>query len=388
MKRSTIHVALFACVVIGSAAEVGAASIETAVLTAGGYSNWGTYGVPAPFSDYFSDSVSVPTIGLAAAGVPGEIKSQSATSGFLTDQSSINTGFSGNTFVGSTQVRAEFGVLGAEAHGVFTGNQSSSIVAATQGMAVFKDSFNITSPTIANGTPGLVSFQFTIDGSTTSTAGAPGNGSSGRVLVNYRQNNDPTYLLMRATSDPRFAPDLYPYDTTTGWTKTSEVGTSSVFGSSVFSTFGLPFVYGTPFDFTTAMLAYAWPGVGSSDVDFYSSVVLTGISGVAADSLITGASGTHYSLSGVVPQPIPGDGNGDGWVDGLDYLLWAGAFGTHPGPDGDISDGDYNDDGSVDGLDYLQWAGHYGTHATTDVPEPSSLALLLGCLTAASVRRR
>ncbi|MEZ6073172.1 MAG: hypothetical protein R3C10_23620 [Pirellulales bacterium] len=35
-------------------------------------------------------------------------------------------------------------------------------------------------------------------------------------------------------------------------------------------------------------------------------------------------------MTAVPEPPTPGDGNGDGWVDGLDYLLWAGAYGTHP----------------------------------------------------------
>lgn len=88
--------------------------------------------------------------------------------------------------------------------------------------------------------------------------------------------------------------------------------------------------------------------------------------GLAFDNL-------RFTLAGL----IPGDGNGDGWVDGLDYLLWAGNFGTHPGADGDVSDGDYNDDGWVDGLDYLEWAGNFGTHAATNVPEPMACAMLV-----------
>ena len=91
----------------------------------------------------------------------------------------------------------------------------------------------------------------------------------------------------------------------------------------------------------------------------------------------------------VVPDSLPGDGNGDGWVDGLDYLLWAGNYATHPGPDGDISDGDYNDDGWVDGLDYLLWAGEYGNHAASAVPEPRALMLLVtGLLLTLATRRR
>ena len=86
---------------------------------------------------------------------------------------------------------------------------------------------------------------------------------------------------------------------------------------------------------------------------------------------------------------LPGDGNGDGWVDGLDYLLWAGNFGTHPGIDGSADDGDYNDDGWVDGLDYLLWAGNFGSHVATAVPEPSGAALVVvGLLWCVALRRR
>ncbi|MEZ6070524.1 MAG: hypothetical protein R3C10_09685 [Pirellulales bacterium] len=88
-------------------------------------------------------------------------------------------------------------------------------------------------------------------------------------------------------------------------------------------------------------------------------------------------------------QPfLPSDGNGDGWVDGLDYLIWAGNFGQNPGPNGDPSDGDYNDDGAVDGLDYLEWAGSFGSHATTTIPEPGAAALLIAGTFTCTLGRR
>ncbi|MEZ6072264.1 MAG: hypothetical protein R3C10_18895 [Pirellulales bacterium] len=85
-----------------------------------------------------------------------------------------------------------------------------------------------------------------------------------------------------------------------------------------------------------------------------------------------------------------GDGNCDGWVDGLDYLIWAENFGTHPGPDGDFGDGDFNDDGSVNGIDYLAWAENFGTHNAASVPEPATsiMGLMAGSLPLLVKRRR
>ena len=94
-------------------------------------------------------------------------------------------------------------------------------------------------------------------------------------------------------------------------------------------------------------------------------------------------------IARLVSELLPGDGNGDGLVDGQDYLLWAGNFGDHPFPDGDISDGDFNDDGWIDGSDYLIWAGNFGNHGATAVPEPGTLAMVvIGLVTCLGTRRR
>jgi hypothetical protein len=87
---------------------------------------------------------------------------------------------------------------------------------------------------------------------------------------------------------------------------------------------------------------------------------------------------------------VPGDGNFDGWVDGLDYLIWAGNFGDDPAddPPGSPGNGDFDDDGNVDGLDYLLWAGNFGQHNATAVPEPGTWGLLLWGLTTLAARRR
>ena len=66
---------------------------------------------------------------------------------------------------------------------------------------------------------------------------------------------------------------------------------------------------------------------------------------------------------------LPGDGNLDGYVDGLDYIIWALNFGDDPAddPPGSPLNGDYNDDGRVDGLDYVLWASNFGAGAAMEL---------------------
>jgi hypothetical protein len=94
----------------------------------------------------------------------------------------------------------------------------------------------------------------------------------------------------------------------------------------------------------------------------------------------------------VAPPTTPGDGNGDGHIDGIDYLLWAGNFGDNPAddPPGSPGNGDYDDNGMVDGLDYLVWAGSYnmGPNDAAAVPEPGTLALIIAGLLCVVTRRR
>jgi hypothetical protein len=74
---------------------------------------------------------------------------------------------------------------------------------------------------------------------------------------------------------------------------------------------------------------------------------------------------------------LPGDANGDGFVDGADYTRWADYY-SQVGRSFD--QGDFNSDGIVDGADYTEWADHFTSRATfgaVATPEPSTL--LLGC---------
>jgi hypothetical protein len=85
-------------------------------------------------------------------------------------------------------------------------------------------------------------------------------------------------------------------------------------------------------------------------------------------------------LSGSIsPIILAGDGNADGVVDGLDYLLWANFFGDNPAadPPGPPANGDYDNNGVVDGSDYLVWAGNFGSQTASSVPEPAGGILLI-----------
>ena len=78
----------------------------------------------------------------------------------------------------------------------------------------------------------------------------------------------------------------------------------------------------------------------------------------------------------------PADFDCDGDVDGDDFLVWQGGFGTASGAM--KSDGDYDNDGDVDGDDFLGWQSEFGAGAgaaSGSVPEPAS-ALILALLIA------
>jgi hypothetical protein len=97
------------------------------------------------------------------------------------------------------------------------------------------------------------------------------------------------------------------------------------------------------------------------------------------------------SQSVVVPPGDNADFDGDGDVDGADFLTWQRGLG---GP-GDLADGDANDDGNVTAADLEIWKQQFGPGAPTApavgaVPEPATLALAAAAMLAglAATRRR
>jgi hypothetical protein len=64
----------------------------------------------------------------------------------------------------------------------------------------------------------------------------------------------------------------------------------------------------------------------------------------------------------ITPSPtpvpgIPGDANGDGLVNGVDYVIWLNHY-KQTGTGGPTI-GDFNSNGTIDGVDYVIWLNHY-----------------------------
>lgn len=80
----------------------------------------------------------------------------------------------------------------------------------------------------------------------------------------------------------------------------------------------------------------------------------------------------------IVPAPstVDADFNGDGVVDGADFLVWQQNFGATEGATNEQGDADGN--AAVNELDLAAWSETFGATATppiTAVPEPASIAL-------------
>ena len=94
------------------------------------------------------------------------------------------------------------------------------------------------------------------------------------------------------------------------------------------------------------------------------------VAGDASELILEGLlnDGMAFTGSDAIRLVGPGDFNGDGAVDGVDFGLWqAGA-------------GDADGDGDVDGVDFGIWQANYGTTAeagATAIPEPATLGFLI-----------
>lgn len=79
------------------------------------------------------------------------------------------------------------------------------------------------------------------------------------------------------------------------------------------------------------------------------------------------------ALSAALADPLPGDFNDDGAVDGVDYALWRSTYGG-------LSGADANSDGRVDAADYTVWRDAVGAADAHAIPEPTAGLLAAGSL--------
>jgi hypothetical protein len=102
------------------------------------------------------------------------------------------------------------------------------------------------------------------------------------------------------------------------------------------------------------------------------------------EQLTTQQINTVLTSSFLVDAVLGGDFNGDGTVNQADLTLWRGAYGIN-------ANGDADGDGDSDGRDFMFWQKQYGSSTLTaleSVPEPASLWLIAGCLSAVLFRRQ
>jgi hypothetical protein len=110
-------------------------------------------------------------------------------------------------------------------------------------------------------------------------------------------------------------------------------------------------------------------------------------------SIVVGAGadlGDIFLNYAAVGPAVPGDFDGDGDVDGADFVAWQTNFPTATGAVYQQGDADF--DGDVDGADFVVWQTNFPfptSPGTSPVPEPTTL--LLGAIAAVgllAIRRR
>ena len=132
------------------------------------------------------------------------------------------------------------------------------------------------------------------------------------------------------------------------------------------------------------------PAYGESFLVFEATEGITGffetIDGhILADDLSLAVVSDGFRVDAIVA--LPGDANLDGFVDGLDFIVWNANKFTE---EGDWLTADFNGDSFVDGLDFIIWNANKFTSVDMlppSVPEPSTL-LWPALLALAVVRRK
>ena len=182
-------------------------SLETINGIVAGAGSCGTWG-PAPELSFFTFApADVAVGGIAACGYSGGYRTQSATTGSLTQHDSLGPvilgppALSPGFYSGTADSRAGYGSLGAAAHGnIALGVPESSIALFDSvGAATFSDSLTVTSPLVATRSAGSVRYQFRVDGSMTSLGiPAPFFFGENYTVLDVKHGSGPVFEVMNA----------------------------------------------------------------------------------------------------------------------------------------------------------------------------------------------
>jgi ELWxxDGT repeat protein len=106
------------------------------------------------------------------------------------------------------------------------------------------------------------------------------------------------------------------------------------------------------------------------------------------DSFLYFSSGNDLYAVPLFETLTPGDFDGDGDVDGADFVAWQT---NYPKPSGaSLAEGDANGDGKVDGADFAVWQDSFSSTpngGSSPVPEPSTALLTLTAVVLLCTRR-
>jgi hypothetical protein len=296
-----------ACLALAMAAiSASAAQVETLVVDVAAQSGFPTYRAPPLIVDFFGgNGVGLPFNGLPVGGLPGVERVKTSPSAPLLDAAAAsgtgNSSFGIWSVSGSSTASAEFGKVGAAGSGTMASSGDANTVAGFEAAALFTDSMTVPDA-LRNGQLGSAILHFSIDGSLAVSSG------SAAFFANYQKDSGPIFTLMTASIQAG-TPTFFP---STGSGAAGYVVTpTSISGAGVFDTVPLDLVFGTPFDLTFGVFAYAIPRAGSASSSFASTALLTGIDIFDAagrrieDFSIVSGSGTLYGPRGVQVAAVP-----------------------------------------------------------------------------------
>jgi hypothetical protein len=211
----------------------------------------------------------------------------------------------GGTFDGSANSHADYGLLGADATGLFTGTLSGTVLDDSMGASFFTDTLTFTSPNVVNGGSGFVRYLFTVHG--TLTTGSGPNEEESVLSLAYNGGAGEQLFRGLSFSNGGAATSTINNDGTPppGFVFTS----TGLSGSAAFESGFYPLIFGAPASLEVGLLAEV---LGTGDAAFSSTARLTGIlvfdsNGNPIDNFaISSESGTIYGAGGVnsaVPEP-------------------------------------------------------------------------------------